>query len=162
MKKFAPLLLLLICPMFAGCPVSQNTAAALVGIAGTAVTTLESLEGHTDAATKLSKDFAAAQTAILNFKQGSVTQDVAEALALVQDDLNLLPVSTQDEAYINLAIGTINALLDLFPAQAGAVVSAHAVLVPHRTIVSNTPAPKTAKQFKAQWNAIPGGLAPLK
>lgn len=158
MKRFIPLLVCLLCVPLAGCP-SQNTTAALIGIAEVAVSSLETIEGNTAAAQQIQTDFSAAQSAVLNFKAGSPTQDVAQALKLVQDDLNLLPVSKQDEAYINLAIGTINSILLLFP-QPTTGLSAHTSLVPHRTIVSNTPPPKNAAEFKAQWNAI-HSAAPL-
>lgn len=152
MKRFPPALLLLVCIPLTAC--NQNTTAALVGIAGTAIATLETIEGHTDAAAKIQADFQAAQTAVLNWKQGSPTQDVAQALQLVISDLDLLPGSSKDRAYITLALGTVQSVLDLF-AQTG--VAAHAVV---GTRLENPP--KTVEEFKAQWNALPGGLAPLK
>lgn len=138
-----------------GCE-KQNTAAALIGIAGVAIASLETIEGHGDVAAQLQTDFAAAQTAVLNWKQGTATQDVSQALALVQNDLNLLPVSQQDQAYIELAIGTVQSILDLFPGTA-----------PQFAVTANVRrvqivAPKTAKEFKATWNALPDHLAPLK
>jgi hypothetical protein len=149
MKRILPLLLCLLCAPLAGCP-SQNTTAALVGIAGTAIASLETIEGNTDAAAKIQTDFAAAQTAVLNWKAGTPTQDVAEALQLVESDLNLLPVSQKDQAYVTLAIGTVQSVLDLFP---GAIA-------PH-VAVTSVPAPKSVAEFKARWNALPGHLAPL-
>lgn len=152
MKRVLPLLL---CLILAGCP-SQNQAAALVGIAGTAIASLETIEGHTDAAAKIQVDFNAAQTAVLNWKAGSPTQDVAQALALVESDLNLLPVSVQDQAYIELAIGTVQSVIVLFPPPAPVALSAHGMSVNPLT------APKTADEFRRTWNALPGNLEPLK
>jgi len=147
MKRFLPLLICLLC---AGCP-SQNQTAALVGVAGTAIASLEAIEGHTDAAAKIQTDFAAAQSAVLHWKAGTPTEDVSQALQLVESDLNLLPVSEKDRAYVELAVGTVQSVLDLFP---GAVA-------PHIAVAGSV-APKTVDEFKAEWNALPGHLAPLK
>lgn len=136
-----------------GCP-QQNQAAALVGIAGVAIASLETIEGHTDAATKIQVDFAAAQTAVLNWKVGTPTQDVAQALQIVMNDINLLPVSKKDQAYILLAGGTVQSVLDLFPESA---TSPHMLA----NIQLYNP-PKTKAEFIAQWNALSGNLAPLK
>jgi len=147
MKRILPLLLCLLC---AGCP-SQNQTAALVGIAGSAIASLETIEGHTDAAVKIQTDFAAAQSAVLHWKAGTPTEDVAQALQLVESDLNLLPVSEKDQAYVKLAVGTVQSVLDLFPSAVAPRVAAPAGV-----------APKTVEEFKAEWNALPGQLAPLK
>jgi hypothetical protein len=64
--------------------------------------------------------------------------------------LNLLPVSQKDQAYVELAVGTVQSVLDLFP---GAVA-------PH-VAVAPVAAPKSVEEFKARWNALPGRLAPL-
>jgi len=154
MKRILPLLLCLLCAPLAGCP-SQNTAAALVGIAGTAIASLETIEGHGDLAAQIQKDFGDAQTAVLNWKSGTPTQDVHQALAIVVNDLNLLPVSQQTQEYIILAVGTVQAVLDLFPGtDPQFATTARAMRV---QIV----APKSEKEFRARWNALPGHLAPL-
>lgn len=139
-----------------GCD-KQNTTAALVGIAGTAIASLETIEGNTDAAAQIQKDFTAAQTAVLNWKQGTPTEDVAQALLLVQNDLSLLPVSVQTQAYIELALGTVQSILVLFP---NTVQPSFAVTAKVKRV--QIVAPKTAAAFKASWNALPGHLAPLK
>lgn len=137
-----------------GC--DQNQAAALVGIAGTAIASLENIEGNSDAAAQIQKDFNAAQTAVLNWKTGTPTQEVHEVLAIVVNDLNLLPVSQRDQEYIVLAVGTVQAVLALFPGTDPAF-AVTAKVAPRQKIV----VPKTAAEFKARWNAI-GGIAPLK
>lgn len=150
-----------VCLITTGCP-TQNTTAALVGIAGTAIASLETIEGHTQAATQIQTDFSAAQTAVLNWKSGTPTQDVAQALQLVESDLNLLPVSVQDQAYIELAIGTVQSVLELFPAAnptPGTVLSP--ATLSHAQALSIV-APKTADEFKARWNGIGGIAPPLK
>lgn len=138
-----------------GCE-KQNTAAALIGIAGVAVSSLETIEGHGDVAAQLQTVFSATQTAVLNWKAGTPTQDVSQALQIVQNDLLLLPVSVQTQAYIELALATVQAVLDLFPGTA--LQFATTAKVRRVQIV----APKTAAEFKASWNAIGGIAPPLK
>lgn len=151
-----------------GCT-GQQTAADLISIVGTATIALETLEGNGAAAQKLQADFNAADTAILNFKSGTPAQEVIEALNLVQDDLNLLPVSTQDQALVDLAIGTIDQILALLPAPAVAPVPAAArptlstaafVTFTHPAVPHRHPhlakTPKTAKQFRTEWNKLVG------
>ena len=138
MKRILPLLLCLLCGPLAGCP-SQNTTAALVGIAGTAIASLETIEGNTDAAAKIQTDFNLAQTAVLNWKTGTPTEDVAEALQLVESDLHALPVSEKDQEYVALAVGTVQSVLDLFPSGG--------VAAPHVAVASDA-APKSVEEFK--------------
>lgn len=148
----------LVCLLLNGCP-TQDQTAALVGIAGTAIAALETIEGHTDAAAKIQKDFTAAQTAVLNWKKGTPTQDVAQALALLESDLNLLPISQKDQAYVELGIGTVQSILVLFPSAQPADGSPIPLAVAMHT---NVPAPKTADEFKARWNALPGSLVLIR
>ena len=131
--------------VIAGCT-GQNTAAALIGIAGTAVQALIVQSGNTVPA-NLPQDFAAAQSAVANWKTGSPTLQVDEALNLVITDINLIPVSAQDKAYITLAVGTVEQVLALFPPTTGAVSASVAA---RPTTLPKDP----SKTFKAQWNAI--------
>lgn len=139
-----------------GCP-QQNQVAALVGIAGTAIASLETIEGNTDRAAQIQQDFNLAQTAVLNWKTGSPTEDVAQALLLVQNDLSLLPVSVRTQAYIELALGTVQSILDLFPATTQPAFAVTAKVARVQIV-----APKTAAEFKKSWNAIGGIAPPLK
>lgn len=154
MNRIFPLLLCLLCAPLAGCP-SQNTAAALVGVAGSAIASLEVIEGHTEAAVKIQADFNAAQNAVLQWKTGTPTEDVAQALQLVESDLNLMPVSQQDQAYVALAVSTVQSVLDLFPAASAARVEVAAA-------APAVVAPRSATEFKARWNALPGRLVALR
>jgi hypothetical protein len=145
-----------------GCT-SQQTAADMITTVGTAVASLEAIEGNTSAVQAIQTDFAAASSAVANWKTGTPTQQVAEALALVESDLNLLPVSSQDQALIDLAIGTVDQLLVEFPGTSTATTPAvtkvsfhyafYQTQVQHRT-VHLAKAPKSKKDFKAQWNAV--------
>jgi hypothetical protein len=153
-KCVLPLFLCLLCAPLAGCP-SQNQGAALIGIAGTAIASLETIEGHGDLAAQIQSDFSAAQTAVLNWKAGTPTQDVHQVLAIVVNDLNLLPVSQQTQEYIILAVGTVQAVLDLFPGtDPQFATTARATRV---RIV----APHSKAEFIQTWNNLPGHLAPL-
>lgn len=144
-----------LCIALCGCP-AQNTAAALIGIAGTAVASLEAIDGHADLVAQIQKDFGDAQTAVLNWTPGSPTQDAHQALAIVVNDLGDLPVTVQTQAYIDLAIATVQAVLDLFPGTAPQFATTAKV---RRVQIV---APKNAAEFKASWNALPGHLAQLK
>lgn len=155
----------LLCGGLTGCP-GQQTAVELLGVVEQATVSLATLEGNTADIAKLQADFAAAQTAITNFKSGTPAQDVIEALNIVQDDLNLLPVPSGDKALVDLAIGTVDELLALFPAPAATpavtaavyrvgaaqLVYAGAAHVKHRH--PGLPKPvATPKDFKKLWNA---------
>ena len=166
-----------------GCD-QQQTAAELVSTVGTATSSLLQFEGNPFAASQVTASVAVATAAITNWKSGSPTQDIAEALNLVEDDLNLIPVSTTDKALVDLAIGAVDQLLALFPGKTVSPVvvpatagAPSALLIAYQTIAPARPhvahrkvylakTPKTAKQFKAQWNAaivvLKPGLAPLK
>lgn len=154
-----------------GCD-QQQTAAELIGVVGTSVAALAVFEGNGLLATKLQTDFAAASAAVANWKSGTPAQDVVEALNLVEADLNLLPVSAEDDALITLAIGTVDQIFAFFPVPAPAAPAAVPALksvgyqaaplsphaahgqgnVAHKPVKLVNP-PKTAKEFRKQWNA---------
>lgn len=145
----------------AGCN-AQQTGAELVTALGTAVASLETIEGNSVAAVKVQTDTTAAAAAFTNWKAGTPAQDVIEALNLVEDDLNLLPVSPQDQALVDLGIGVVDELLALLPAPAstvqpavyrGSVQMLQASDVKHRHPKLKKPV-KSVKEFKKQWNAI--------
>lgn len=145
-----------------GCT-GQQTAAELITTAGNAVVVLERLEGNTADITKIQQDFTAASNAVMNWKSGSPTQDIVELLNTVQDDLNLLPISTADQALIDLAIGTVDQVLNLFSPAPTVVAEAGPHLyfvsytgrshVKHRKVHLEHP-PKSKSDFKKQWNKI--------
>lgn len=175
MKILRSTLAALLCAALAfsttGCT-SQQTAADMITTVGTAVASLEAIEGNTSAVAQIQADFAAASSAVANWKTGTPTQQVAEALALVESDLNLLPVSSQDQALIDLAIGTVDELLTEFPATTTTTTPAVTTVsfryasfgdsiaygsgtaqVKHRTVhLAKTP--KSKKDFVKQWNAV--------
>lgn len=134
--------------LLGGCA-GQQTAADLINTLGQATEQLATLEGNTSLAARLPKDVAAASAAVLNWKKGSTTQDITEALNLVEDDLSLFPVAGPYVPLVDLAIGTVEAILAEFPSATPATVSANrrAVHLPYK-------APKNKKDFAKRWNAI--------
>lgn len=145
----------------------QQTIVQITSALGTAVSTLLTIEGNTSGAAQLRTDMAAALTAETNWTSGTPAQDVVEALNVVQDDLNLLPVSTQDQAFIDLGIGLVDQILALLPAPtsapSAAVVATPAVFRvsmarPRKTVEHRHPGLAkpilSAKDFKKRWNAL--------
>ncbi len=127
----------------------QTTAAQLIATVGTAVATLETLQGNTAAVAQIQADTKAAELAIQNWKKGTPAQDVLQVLTILQSDINLLPVNATDQALIELALGTVEQIVALFPGAAPAVASAKAVRpVKLAFTVQNK------NDFKKQWNAI--------
>jgi outer membrane murein-binding lipoprotein Lpp len=135
--------------LLAGCVV-QSTIAALTSTLGSAAAAIAAVEGNTALATQLQTDTNAAVSAVTNWKTGSATADVIEALNLVEDDLNLIPIAGPYTPLIDICIGAVQAILAELPSSAAlpAAKVAHA----HRVPVLSQPAPKNSKQFVKQWN----------
>lgn len=156
MKKFffrpvVAILLLLILPVV-GC-VSQNQIAALTAILGSAAASVAQIQGNPDLAAKLKVDTDAAVKAVTEWKSGTNAEMAIEALKLVQDDLYLFPQVQPYAALITLAIGTTEGILALLPQTAPPTFTAHGIQNVPPSALTN-PAPKTAKDFKNQWNAV--------
>jgi hypothetical protein len=134
-----------------GC--NSNTVADLVITLGNAASSVAALEGNSSLSTKLTADVATAATDIKNWKTGSPTQEVVEALNLVQADLSLFPQTDQYAPLIALSISTVESILEI-------VVPNPTTAFPHTNADSvarakvSAPAPKTARDFKNRWNAI--------
>jgi hypothetical protein len=134
----------------------QNTLATLATTLGTSAANIAKLEGNTALATKLTADTAAASSAIANWQTGTPATEVIEALNLVEDDLNLIPGTSDYAPLADFAIATTESILALLPQPAptpatAASLSAHAVFYPAASMAS---LPKTSSQYKKQWNAI--------
>lgn len=138
--------------LMVGCT-SQATIAALTDTLGNAASAIAAVEGNTALATKLQTDTAAAVSAVKTWKSGTPAQMAIEALNLVQDDLQLIPATGPYVPLIDICIGAVDAILAELPASQA--VTAH-VGGSNRAIHLSQPAPKTAKQFKKQWNAYVG------
>lgn len=125
---------------------SSASIADLTNVLGTQAANIAKLEGNPALSAKLITDTAAAVAAIDSWKSGSPATEAIEALNLVAADLNLLPVNPKYAPLVDLAIGTVESILAILPSSGtNAHVLRHAPL-------SNPP--KTAKEFKARWNAL--------
>lgn len=131
----------------AGCS-EQATLSALTKTLGSAAVNIANLEGNTSLAGKLTTDTAAAVSIITNWKSGTPAQNVIEALQIVEDDLNLIPGTSQYAPLIDIAIGTVQTILAMLPVPAGNTV-AHG-----RVVHLGSPAPKNAHEFKKQWAGV--------
>lgn len=129
---------------------SSSTIAALASTLGNAGASIAVLENNPTLATQLRADTTAAVTAINSWKAGTPAQDVIQALNIVEADLNLIPGTSQYTPLVDLAIGTVESILALLPQTQG--VTANARMAGEHRNVRLTNAPKTAKQFKQQWN----------
>lgn len=144
-------LAMLIVVVAAAC--NQNTVAALVTELGTASSSIASLEGSTALAAKLKTDTAAASTAVLNWKKGSASTEIVEALNIVETDLNLFPITDQYAPLIDLSIGTIESIMEIVQPGSSSTDGVTArVGVTHRVYLAKPP--KNADQFKTAWNGI--------
>jgi hypothetical protein len=150
MKRTAVLASLALALVVTAC--NQNTLATLVTTLGNASASIAALEGNTALAATLKADTAAATTAVLNWKSGTPTQNVIQALNLVEADLNLIPSISQYAALVDLAIGTVESIIEIVQPGASSIDSVNTRPgVTHRVYLAN--APKNAAQFKAAWQA---------
>jgi hypothetical protein len=134
----------------AGC-VEQQTAAALLAVAGTAAASFETFEGKTEAAATLQTDFTTFSGQVANWKSGTPTDELAEAGALVKSDLNLFPVSAKAQGLVDLIVDTVDAVLAAFPAPTASATITKANVT--RSVAPTwTKAPKNANEFKKQYN----------
>ena len=140
------------CIVLTGCP-SLNSTAALVTVLGNAASTIATLEGNTQLAATLRTDTAAASSAVLNWKKGTPSQNAIQALNLVEADLNLIPRSSTYTPLVDLAIGTVESIIEIVqPGAASITPQNKRVGVTHRVWLANPP--KTDAQFRTAWNGI--------
>jgi hypothetical protein len=134
---------------------SQTQIADLTNTLGTSAANIAKLEGNSTLSTKMLADTAAAVAAIDSWKSGSPATEAIEALNLVEDDLNLIPGTSQYAALVDLCIGTVESILALLPQTSTTTTAptAAAANVARRHVALANP-PKTAKQFRQQWDAI--------
>jgi hypothetical protein len=142
MKKFVSIFAALcLCGCLSAC--NQNDTAQLVSVLGIASASIAQLEGNATLSTQLKNDTAAAVSAVENWKQGDATQSVEQTLNIVESDLALFPVTDQFAPLIDLAIGTVENILQIVHPTAKVSIAHTSVSVP-----------KTAKDFKKSWNEI--------
>jgi hypothetical protein len=128
----------------------QSGVAALVTTLGNASSGIAALEGNSTLAATLQTDTAAVSTAVLNWKQGSPTQNVIQALNLVEADLDLIPSTDKYAPLVDLAIGTVESIMEIVQPNSTAVQARAGIT--HRVYLKSPP--KSAGQFKKEWNSL--------
>lgn len=139
-----------------GCGVS--TIQAYIVAVDTAVGGVLDLLGDSALADQIQKAVAAVNTALSNWKSGTIPQMVVEALQALQAALDTVPLSNLLTAAINIAITAIDAILSI----SGAAVTNAKMVRSHRHPKPNQTL-QTHRQFAKAWNsAIDNAGLPAK
>jgi hypothetical protein len=135
-----------------GCPVSQSQLAALIGEVGAGLA--EILPYLTSvsqaAAAKVEAAFQALETAVQNWKPGSVISVIEQAVNDFVSDMNLIPVLADYQPLVALIVATVEQLISLILPTSSA--PATAVATGRVTLAQIGAAPKTASSFRSAWN----------
>ena len=132
---------------------SATTIKALVPVVANAVTQVLTLEGDTAQATRVQQALTAFQTATANWKSGTPSQDVVEAINALAAALDAFPLTSQYAPLIGLALTTLDAILaivapgTLTPNVRGAARRNHEAL----KALYGKPAPQSPKAFRKAW-----------
>lgn len=133
-----------------GCTINTQELANLAQTLGNASVNVANLEGNPALAAKLTAATSTAVTSIVNWKSGTATNDVIQAIGILEETLSLFPVIGPYVPLIDLALGTIQTILSLIPPPTVTqVVAARNIRTVHLAH-----APKKTADFKKQWNAI--------
>jgi hypothetical protein len=159
----------------AGCPVTQSELAELIGEVGAGLA--EILPYLTSvsqtAAQKVEAAFQALETAVQNWKPGTVVSVIEQAVNDFVADMDLIPVLADYQPLVALIVATVEQLIALIlPAPASttsALRASSGVAVTHegRHLVVNYKGvtikdpPKTARGFRGAWNKQVKGNAKL-
>ena len=128
-----------------GC--SPSTIVGYLTAVDNAVSGILTYIGDTNLATTIHNDLAALESAIANWKSGTITQDVVAAILLLRDNLDLIPLTPLLNGLVSLALTALSSILSMSDAN---VITAHvAVAVKHSPSVYVA---KTHKQFARAWN----------
>ncbi len=145
--------MVLMCGIMTAC-LTNNALSGLVTVLGNATSSIASIEGNTGLATQIKADTAAASAAVLAWKSGTPAQDAIEALNIVEDDLNLIPMTGPYVALVDLGIGTIESILAMLPSSTASQL--HESKGTRRQVapvhVGKWKNPES--EFKDRWNAI--------
>lgn len=145
--------------LLTGCN-TQSVLAGLLAEMETDWQAFETAEGNT-LSTEIQNAFAAAVSAVNNWKSGSPVQDVVEALQLIDDDVvPLIPTLTPTEqALAQIVLGSIINIIE-FVDPSAAPTSAHVSLTPTHLMVISTAMRLAAKghvgpatTFGTSWQA---------
>ena len=145
--------LVLMCGMMTAC-LTNTALSGLVTVLGNATASIAAIEGNTVLATQIKTDTAAASAAVLAWKSGTPSQEAIEALNIVEDDLNLIPMSGAYVALVDLGIGTIESILAMLPASTTTVSVERAHKRRSVTPVHVTKWGDSSREFKDRWNKI--------
>jgi hypothetical protein len=152
-KAVSTILCLTICIavcLTAGC--NQNTIAALVSTLGSSTAAVASFEGHSDLAAKIRTDAEQAKADVLAWKPGTDSEMVVEAIHLLENDLNLVCASIPGQ--VGQDCNAYQPLIVLALATADSIISIVKPTAKAQARASFTVAPKSAKEYKVQWNSI--------
>jgi hypothetical protein len=139
---------------------SQNTLAALVTTLGTACSAAAGLAGDAAMAQTILADTAKASQQVLNWKSGTPTQDVEQALAIVEADLSAIPETAAVAPFIDLGIATIDGILTDITGQAPPQTASVKPGMAPRAIRHprySGKLPKSGTEFATAWNKLVDG-----
>ena len=143
---------------------SQNAVAALVTTLGNACSAAAGLGGDATLSQAILADTATASEQVLAWKTGTSTQNVQEALGILEADLSRVPETATVAPFIDLGVATIDGILSDITGQAPATTTAGLSL--HLLNVSASAAqpvrhpkysgrlPKKASDFVTEWNKV--------
>lgn len=129
-----------------GC--GRGTVIAYINAVNTAVTSILTFIGDDALAQTLSKDVARINAAVAGWTSGSITQEVIEAINIMESDLDLIPLSSTVTMLISIALVALNAVLNL---------SMGAVVATMKVGVTKHPIPNyqlnSQRSFALHWNS---------
>ncbi len=98
-----------------GCtPNQQKTLAALSQTIGTSVASILQIENQTTAAEAVQNATNALTTAINHWQGGTVSSDILSAAQALQANIGLLPVNSNDQQLIDIALSAVESILTEF------------------------------------------------
>lgn len=133
--------------ILAGCPVTQSSLEALIAEIAAAWAKLSPYVTSTDPAlaVKITAEIIAVQAAIQGWKPGMSITDIESVINILVSSMNLIPVIAQYEPLVALIVATAEGILALLPN------GTPNVMVNARGVAFANP-PRTARQFKKEWN----------
>lgn len=151
MKPSKSIAVLVLCSFMWACWSQQNIA-ALVSIMTNAASSIASAGNNPTLAQKIKTDGDAAAAAVLNWQNGSPVQEAEQALNILLDDLSLIPGTSQYAPLVAICVSAAEAILALLPQPTQSAKTKARLGASQKAALKS--APKNAKDFKKQWNAI--------
>jgi|HubBroStandDraft_1064217.scaffolds.fasta_scaffold01182_10 hypothetical protein len=94
-----------------GC--GKSTIIGYLNAVDSAVTGILNYIGDTTLATTIQKDINAVNAAIVGWTSGTITQNVIEAIQVLQSNLDLIPLTAPITALISIALTALSAILSI-------------------------------------------------